>query len=64
MQLTDKLLHLTMMLQLHSAPQPNEEEVPETMQANKNTLHTTQRESNLTITMLQYIPTYDRTPQS
>ena len=55
LQLTDKLQHLTMMLQ--PVPLPSEVPVHKTMQA--YTLHTTQRESNLTTTMLQDIPTFD-----
>ena len=58
MQLTDKLQHLIMMAQLHSAPQPNEKQVHKTMQAYMNTLHVTQRKSNLTVTMLQDISTF------
>ena len=58
-QLTDKLQHLTMMLQLHLAPQPSEESVHRTTQAYIDTLCATQRESNLTMTMLQDIPTFD-----
>ena len=65
MQLTDKLQHLTMMLQLHSAPQPNEEPVHKTMQAYMDASGTIQREANLTTTMLQDIQhSMDRTPQS
>ena len=56
-QLTDKLQHLTMALQ--PVPQLSEEPVHKTMQAHTNTLHATQRESNLTTTMLQDIPTFD-----
>ena len=37
-QLTDKLQHLTMMLQPHPAPMPNEEPVHKTMQAYTDTL--------------------------
>ena len=59
MQLTDKLQHLTMMLQLHSVPQLDEEPVHKTIQAYMDTLHATLRESNLTTTMLQDIPTFD-----
>ena len=56
-QLTDKLQHVTMALQpvLESCEEP----VHETMQAYTCTLCTTQRESNLTTTMLQDIPTFD-----
>ena len=59
MWLTDKQQYLTMMLQLHSAPQSHEEPVHKTMQAYMDTLHTTQRESNFTTTMLQDIATFD-----
>ena len=59
MQLTDKLQHLTMMLQLHSTSQPSEEPVHKTMHVYMDTLHATQRKSNLTTIMLQDIPTYD-----
>ena len=55
-QLTDTLKHLTMMLQSHSVPQPPEEPVHKTVQAYTDTLHATQ--ANLTITMLQDIPTF------
>ena len=58
-QLTDKLPHLTKMFQLHPVPQPIEEPIHKTMQAYTDTLHTTQREANLTMTMLQDIPTFD-----
>ena len=58
-QLTDKLHHLTVMLQLHSAPQISKEPVHKTMQTYTDTLHSTQRESNLTTTMLQDIPIFD-----
>ena len=57
MQLMDKLQHLTMILQ--PANQPREEPVHKTMQAYTNTLHATQREENLTTTILQDIPTFD-----
>ena len=40
MQLTDKLHHLTMMLQLHPNPLPNEEPVHKTMQATTQTYAT------------------------
>ena len=56
-QLTDKLQYLTMTLQ--PAPKSRKEPVHKTMQAYTDTLHTTQRESNLTTTMLQDIPTFD-----
>ena len=55
----DKLQHLTMTLQPNPAPQPNEEPVYKGMQAYTDTLCTTQREANLTITMLQDIPTFN-----
>ena len=42
-QLTDKLQHPTMMLQLHPTPQPNEEPMHKTMQAYTDILHATQR---------------------
>ena len=58
MQLTDKLQHLPMTLQLHS-PQPNEEPVHNTMQTYINTLIATQTEANLTTTMLQDIPIFN-----
>ena len=44
MQLKDKLQHLIMILQLHSALQPNEEPVHKTMQAYTDTLHASERE--------------------
>ena len=47
------------MLQLYSAPPPNKDPVHKTMQAYMYTLHARQRESKLTTTMLQYIPTFD-----
>ena len=56
-QLTDELQYLTMMLQ--PLPQSSEEPVHKTKQAYTNTLHTTQRESNITTTMLQDIPAID-----
>ena len=45
-----------MILQLHSAPHPNEEPVHKIMQAYMDTLCTTQREANLTTTRLYDIP--------
>ena len=63
LQLTDKLQHLTMVLQL--APQSSEEPVHKTMQVYTDSLHAMQRKSNLTTTMLQDIPHWmGRTPQS
>ena len=44
---------------LWPAPQSSEEPVNKTIQVYMDTLHATQRESNLTTTMLQDIPTYD-----
>ena len=44
---------------LKLAPQSSKEPVHKTMQACMDTLHTTQRESNLTTIMLQDIPTFD-----
>ena len=44
---------------LQPTPQSCEEPVHETMQAYMDTLHTTQRESNLATTMLHNIPTFD-----
>ena len=58
-QLTDKLQHLTVKVQPHPVPQPNEEPVHKTIQAYTETLHATQREANLTMTMLQDIPTFN-----
>ena len=58
-QLTDKLQHLTMMLQPHPTPKPNQEPMHKTMQTYTATLHATQREANLTMTKLQDIPTFD-----
>ena len=55
-QLTDKLQHLTMALQ--PAPQSSEEPMHKTMQAYTDTLHATQREANLSMTMFQDIPTF------
>ena len=46
------------------APQSSEEPVHRTMQLHMDTLHATQRESNLTTTMLQDIPTFDRQDSS
>ena len=57
LQFTDKLQHLTMVLQ--PAPQSSEEPVHKSMQVYTETLHAMQRESNLTTTMLQDIPTFD-----
>ena len=48
-----------MMYHLHLAPWSSEELVHKTMQAYTDTLHATQRESNLTKVMLQDIPTFD-----
>ena len=59
MQLTDKLQHLTMMLQPFQSPQPNKESVHTTMQAYTDTLHTTQKEANLTTSLLQDISGFD-----
>ena len=56
-QLTSKLQHLTMVLQ--QALQSSEEPVHKAMQAYTDTLHATQRESNLTTNMLQDIPAFD-----
>ena len=47
-----------------TSPQPSEEPVHKTMQAYTDTLHNTQRESNLTTTMLQDIPTFDHQDSS
>ena len=58
-QLTDKLQHLTMSFQPHPVPQSSEEPVHKTMQAYADILHTTQRESNLNMSMLQDMPTFD-----
>ena len=58
-QLTDELPHLSMMIQLLSAPQHSKEPVHKTFQVCMDTLCATQRESNFTITMLQDIPTFD-----
>ena len=44
---------------LQPAPQSSEEPVHKAMQAYTDTLHATQREFNLTTTMLQDIPTFD-----
>ena len=59
MQFTDKLQHITMMLQLHSTPQSIEEPVHKAVQAYMGALHATQREANITITLLHDIPTFD-----
>ena len=56
-QLPNKPQHLSMVLQ--PTPQCSEEPVQKTMQAYTDTLPATQRESNLTTTMLQDIPTFD-----
>ena len=56
-QLTDKLQHLTIVLQ--PVLQSSKEPVHKTMQAYKDTLCTAQRESNLTMTVLQDIPIFD-----
>ena len=58
-KLTDKLQHLTMMLQPHLAPQSSKEPVENTMQVYTDILQATQRELKLTITMLQDIPLFD-----
>ena len=57
LQLTDKLQHLTMALP--KAPQSSEEPSAQTMQVYTDSLHATQRETNLTTNMLQDIPTFD-----
>ena len=59
MQLTDELKHLTMTLQSHPIPQPNEEPVNKAMQAYMDTWCATQREENCTITMLKDIPSFN-----
>ena len=59
MQITDKLQHLTMMLQPHPSPQPNEDPVHTTMQTYTDTLHATERETNLTTSLLQDIHTFN-----
>ena len=59
LQLTDKLQHLTMVLQPALPHQSSEELVHKTMQACTDTLHATQWESNLTTTTLQDISTFD-----
>ena len=46
-----------MMLQPHPIPQPNDEPMHTTKQVYMDTLHATQREANLTMTLLQDIPT-------
>ena len=56
-QLTDKIQYLTMALQ--PVPQSSVESVHKTMQGYTDTLHATQRESNLITTILQDIPTFD-----
>ena len=58
MQLTYKLQHITMMLQPHPAPQPNEEPVHKTA-GNTDTLCATQRVTNLTTALLQDIATFN-----
>ena len=55
-QLTDRLQHLTMILKPHPTPQAKEEPVHTTMQVYTDTLHTTQRKANLTMSLLQDIP--------
>ena len=57
LKLSDKLQHLTMALQ--PATQSSEKPVHKTMQVYTDTLHATQRESNLTTIMLYDIPTFD-----
>ena len=59
MQLTDKLQHLAMTFQPHPTHQPIEEPMDNTMQAYTDTLHSTQREANLTMTLLHDIPMFD-----
>ena len=56
-QPTDKLQCLAMVL--HQASHSNEEPVHKTMQIYMDTLFTTKRESNLTTTLLENIPTFD-----
>ena len=51
-------------MMLQPTPQPSEEPVHKTMQACTDTLHATQGESNLTITILQDIPILDRQDSS
>ena len=58
-QLTNKLYDLTIMLQQHPTLLPNEEPMHKTMQAYTDTLHATQTEANLTMTLLQDISTFD-----
>ena len=58
MQLTDKLQHLTMTLKLLPNPHPNEEPVHTTMQTYTDTLHATQREANITTSLLKDIPMF------
>ena len=55
-QLTDKLQHLTMMLQ--PAPHPSEESVHKTILRYTDTLHATEKESILTMTIFQDISTF------
>ena len=62
LQSTDKLEHLTMVLQPGS--QSGEEPVHNTMQTYKDTLYAIQRESNLTTTILQIIPIFDEQDSS
>ena len=57
-QLTDKLQHLTMILQPHPTTHPIEEPMHKLSRLT-DTLCTTQREANLTMTMLQESPTFD-----
>ena len=64
LQLTDKLQHFTMMLQPYPIPQPNEEPVHKIIQTYMDTLCTTQRKANLTMTMLQDIPKFDEQDSS
>ena len=64
MHLTDKLQHLTVMLQPHSATQPSKKPVHKIMQHYTDTLCAMQRESNLTMTMLQDVPTFARQDSS
>ena len=46
-------------MQLQQTPQSIEDPVHKTMQVYTDTLHTTQRESNPTTTMLKDIPTFN-----
>ena len=58
-QFTDRLKHLTVILQPHPTPWHKEEPVHTSMQAYTDTLHATHREANLTMSLLQDITMFN-----